>query len=137
MLPERTFWEKATAAHVFCLQERARGAHLSRHWHDLVKLDDGGYAARALADRSLAVAVARHKENFFREKDVHGNWVDYEAAVLGQLRLVPDGAARKALAQDYAVMLAGGILLDEGESFENLMARCADIQTSANRISDV
>ena len=35
MLAERTFWEKATAIHVFCRQERKRGERLSRHWHDL------------------------------------------------------------------------------------------------------
>ena len=30
MLAERTFWEKATAIHVFCSQERRRGERLSR-----------------------------------------------------------------------------------------------------------
>jgi len=35
MLPERTFWEKATAIHVFCRRARHRGARLSRRWHDL------------------------------------------------------------------------------------------------------
>ena len=39
MLAERTFWEKATAIHVFCRQERKRGERLSRHWHDLARLD--------------------------------------------------------------------------------------------------
>ena len=32
MLAERTFWEKATAMHVFCRQQRQRGSRLSRHW---------------------------------------------------------------------------------------------------------
>ncbi len=41
MLAERTFWEKATAVHVFCRQERRRGERLSRHWHDLARLDEG------------------------------------------------------------------------------------------------
>ena len=31
MLAERTFWEKATANHVFCRQERRRGERLSIH----------------------------------------------------------------------------------------------------------
>ena len=53
MLAERTFWEKATAVHVFCRQQRQRGGRLSRHWHDLVRLDDAGYGWAALADRSL------------------------------------------------------------------------------------
>nr|BAN09654.1 conserved hypothetical protein [Mesorhizobium loti NZP2037] len=29
------FWEKATAIHVFCLQERRRGDRFARHWHDV------------------------------------------------------------------------------------------------------
>ena len=52
MLAERTFWEKATAVHVFCRQERRRGERLSRHWHDLARLDEAGVAAKALADRA-------------------------------------------------------------------------------------
>ena len=46
---ERTFWEKATAAHVFCTQQRVRGEGFARHWHDLVRLNDAGVAASALA----------------------------------------------------------------------------------------
>ncbi|MEA2754493.1 MAG: hypothetical protein QOJ54_782 [Aliidongia sp.] len=33
MHAERTFWEKATAIHVFCLHERLRGDHFARHLH--------------------------------------------------------------------------------------------------------
>jgi hypothetical protein len=40
MLPKRTFWEKATAVHVFC-KRGFKGEHISRHWHDLVRLDAG------------------------------------------------------------------------------------------------
>ena len=69
MLAERTFWEKATAVHVFCCQERRRGERLSRHWHDLARLDEAGIAARALVDRTLAMSVARHKAMFFVEND--------------------------------------------------------------------
>ncbi|MCM8731978.1 nucleotidyl transferase AbiEii/AbiGii toxin family protein [Hephaestia sp. GCM10023244] len=62
MRAERTFWEKATAIHVYCAQGRFRGAaRFARHWHDLTRLDAAGYAAAALADRALAEAVAIHK----------------------------------------------------------------------------
>ena len=40
---ERTFWEKATAAHVYCAQGRLRGDRFSRHWHDLSRLDAAGF----------------------------------------------------------------------------------------------
>ncbi len=36
MLAERTFWEKATAVHVFCKKNRLSGDRQSRHWYDLV-----------------------------------------------------------------------------------------------------
>lgn len=132
MLPERTFWEKATAMHVYCLQGRNRGKRWSRHWHELVRLDDNGIAARALANRELALSVARHKAMFFSENDSSGRRIDYEAAVSGNLRLVPSGTAEQALAEDYASMLAIGMLLDEDEPFRTLMQRCAAIEERAN-----
>ena len=133
MLAERTFWEKATAVHVFCRQQRSRGERLSRHWHDLVRLDDAGFADKALADRTLALSVARHKAMFFREKDATERWVDYEAAVIGDLQLVPEGLFHEALADDYGRMVSDGMLLGDEETFEELMLRCADIQYRANR----
>jgi len=68
MHAERTFWEKATAIHVYCLQERLRGDRFARHWHDVVRLDEAGFAAPAFADRELANAVARHKANVLRRE---------------------------------------------------------------------
>lgn len=131
-LAERTFWEKATAIHVYCRQGRIRGERWSRHWHDLARLDDAGIATLALADRELALSVARHKAMFFRENDAGGQRIDYEAAVSGDLRLVPSGAAQEALDADYASMLTTGMLLDEAEPFEALMQRCASIEARAN-----
>ena len=134
MLAERTFWEKATAVHVFCRQQRNRGERLSRHWHDIVRLDDVGFGERALADRAIALSVARHKAMFFREKDASGSWVDYEAAVSGDLQLVPEGSFYEALAEDYERMLEDGMLLDDEEAFHEMMRRCQDIQDRANRV---
>ncbi|WP_420440636.1 nucleotidyl transferase AbiEii/AbiGii toxin family protein [Candidatus Palauibacter sp.] len=133
MLAERTFWEKATAIHVFCRRRRQRGTRLSRHWHDMVRLDDAGYVERALARRELARSVARHKSLFFRERNSDGLWIDYEAAVSGGLQLCPDGPHREALADDYQQMLRGGMLFDDEEAFEEIIDRCADIEQRANR----
>ena len=132
MLAERTFWEKATAMHVFCRQERRRGERLSRHWHDLARLDEAGIAANALADRALALSVARHKAMFFTENDARGERIHYQAAVSGDLQLVPSGAAYAVLADDYAKMLADGMLLDESEPFDALLEQCAAIEARAN-----
>jgi len=92
-----------------------------------------GVAAHALEDRALALSVARHKAMFFFEKDSRGERIDYEAAVRGGLQLVPMGAARAELVDDYARMLAEGMLLDDNEPFDAMMERCAGIQARANR----
>ena len=134
MRVERTFWEKATAAHVYCLQGRLRSERFARHWYDLTQLEGAGLAQRALADRETANAVAAHKAMFFREKDTSGNWIDYEAAVTGGLQLVPAGDSLTALADDYARMVEDRLLIEEAEPFDVLMDTCRAIEEEANLI---
>lgn len=136
MRAERTFWEKATAIHVFCLQRRLRGERFARHWHDLARLDDAGIATTALADDDVALAVARHKTMFFAENDADGGKIDYEAAIKGGLKLVPDGAALTSLKEDYNAMITDGLLLDTAEPFETLMDRCKQLENRANERGD-
>ena len=69
---------------------------------------------------------------FFSENDATGTRIDYEAAVSGDLQLVPAGAALAVLTDDYARMLADGMLLDDAEPFDALMERCAAIEARAN-----
>jgi hypothetical protein len=135
MLPKRTFWEKATAVHVYCRQGM-QGDRYSRHWHDIVRLDDAGYAEEALSDRALAKEVAEFKGKFFREKDSKGNPIDYAAAVSGALQLVPDAEPLKALEADYKKMADDGILLEDAEPFADLTERCADLERRANKANE-
>jgi len=134
MVAERTFWEKATSMHVFCHRKCGRGNRLSRHWHDLIRLDDAGYGEKAFADRDLALSVARHKSMFFPEKDADGNRIDFEASVMGGLQLVPSGEAYDLLADDYEAMVRADMLFNDPEPFENIMKRCADIEARANSV---
>lgn len=133
MRAERTFWEKATAMHVYCAQGQFRGGErFARHWYDVARLHDAGIAASAIADRKLAEAVARHKSAFFAEKDAAGNQIDYHAAVSGGLHLVPVDEARVSLAQDYQRMVDEGLLLDAPESFDTLVHQIQTIQDLVN-----
>ena len=70
---------------------------------------------------------------FFAEKAADRSPIDYVAAVGGGLRLVPTGDPLTALEEDYARMVEDGLLLEDAEPFEALMARCADIAARANR----
>jgi hypothetical protein len=137
MRAERTFWEKATAMHVYCAQGRFRGGErFSRHWHDLARLHDAGIASQAIANRELAQRVARHKNAFFPERDSTGMWIDYVRSVTGELRLVPEGDALASLADDYERMVGDGLLLNDAEPFNELMSRCAAIEELANGSPD-
>lgn len=133
MRPTRTFWEKATAAHVYCVRGEFRGAERwSRHWYDLVALHGSGAAAAAVADRRLAEAVASHKSMFFRETGV-----DYHAAVSGDLRIVPPaGPSLDALREDYDRMAEAGMFVSAPPGFDTLIGRCRDVEQLANHASE-
>ena len=133
MRAERTFWEKATAIHVFCAQGVFRGGdRFARHWHDVARLDAAGFADSAITNPALAKAVADHKSIFFAEKGPGGKPINYHAAVSGGLRLVPDDGALARLATDYQHMVDDGLFLDEVESFDALLRQCQAIQQKAN-----
>jgi hypothetical protein len=133
MRPERTFWEKATAIHVFCARGSFRGGdRCARHWHDVTRLDAAGFADSAAKDPGLAHAVAEHKSIFFAESMPDGETIDYRAAVTGALDLAPSGDARKTLAADCPRMVEDGLLLDDAEPFDALLQRC---QALANKVN--
>ena len=133
MSAQRTFWEKATAIHAYCLRGEFRGGdRYARHWFDLDCLDVVGVAQDALDDRSVAHDVAKHKQHFFREKARTGEVIDYGAAVAGELFLVPAGEALEALEHDYSKMLDAGLLREDAVEFGKLIARLASLQDRAN-----
>lgn len=132
MAAERTFWEKATAAHVYCLQQKMRGERYSRHWFDLVALANSDYYKRAITDRELANQVAAHKAMFFSEKDMSGNKIDYHKAVNGTLQLVPEKEAYQALLQDYVAMREDGLLHLDALEFDALIEKCSKIEHEVN-----
>ena len=129
----RTFWEKATAAHVFCAQARLRGERFARHWHDLAAIARSDHFEQVIAQRDVARSVARHKSCFFAEKDQAGEWIDYDHAAKGALQIVPAGAAREALARDYAAMVADDVMIGDALDFDDLMTACLELQGRANR----
>lgn len=136
MSAERTFWEKATAAHVYSSQGRLRGERYSRHWYDLAAMANSGHAQAAIADRELAHAVAKHKSMFFAEKDFSKNPIDYMAAINTEIQIIPAGGALKALQSDYEAMLDDGLLSTHQPDFDEVISICARLQNLINRQPD-
>lgn len=134
MAAERTFWEKATAAHVYCLQGRLRGERYSRHWYDLAAIAKTAHFTNAIGDQQLAIQVAEHKTMFFSEKDAAGEKIDYFKTTNGSLQLIPEGASLAALETDYAAMLEDGLLAFDQPEFSVLMESCRAIQDQVNQL---
>lgn len=133
MSAERTFWEKATAIHAYCLKGEFRGGdRYARHWYDLDCLDQIGVARSAIHDRTLAATVSEHKQHFFRENDKDGKVINYTEAVSGSLCLVPSDQPLEALEQDYQKMIDAGLLRSDAIGFGELMERLSDLQSRAN-----
>ncbi|MBI4197510.1 MAG: nucleotidyl transferase AbiEii/AbiGii toxin family protein, partial [Chloroflexi bacterium] len=128
---ERTFWEKATAIHVFCAKNEIP-PRAARHWYDLASLYEAGYVAVAVGSRAIAKRVAAEKKWFFREKDANGVVIDYHVAVEGNLQLVPTEGTFGQLSKDYHQMLEGGLLLDDAVPFDRLIEQCRLIEEEAN-----
>lgn len=132
MKMERTFWEKATAIHVFCRQSKMRGNRFARHWHDLLKLAATERIKDSLADKSWLKQVVRHKNMFFQEKNQQGTVIDYQECLNGHLRLVPEGEAREALHADYNSMVQDGILLVDAPEFNIVLEQCTSLEAEIN-----
>lgn len=128
----RTFWEKVTAAHVYCRKEAMRGDRFSRHWHDIYYISKSPHISDAVTDKALAAKVAEHKSYFFRETDKDGKSIDYHAAVAADLSLVPEGEAYSALERDYAAMKSAGMLAEDAPDFSEIMGECERLQTLLN-----
>ena len=133
MSAERTFWEKATAAHVYCHQGKLRGERYSRHWYDLAVMAHSGHAQAAIADRQLAIAVAEHKAMFFAEKDADKRPIDYRAAVCSEIKIIPEGVVLQALEKDYTAMVSDGLLSTHQPSFTEVIMVCKELQSLINQ----
>ncbi len=101
VLPERTFWEKATILHHEA--HRPENSKLpdryARHYYDMYCLAKSTYKAKAFADKELLEKVVRFKEKFYPR-----GWARYEEAVPKTIRLVPDAYRLKEIKADYNSM---------------------------------
>ncbi len=130
LAPARTFWEKATLMHVDCQRNEFRiGAErLSRHWYDLAMLADLALGQAAVTDRTLLADVVKHKKVFY-----NASYANYDACLVGQIRLIPDDAALAALRDDFQRMIGAGMFIGEPPAFDAIVDRLRTLETTINR----
>ena len=128
--PARTFWEKATLMHVECQRDafRASAARLSRHWYDLAMLADRVYGQAAVADRALLADVVKHKKVFY-----NASYANYDACLVGQIKLIPDAAALAALRDDFQRMIGAGMFIGDPPAFDAIVDRLRALEAAINQ----
>lgn len=125
----RTFWEKATLAHVECHRTttKAKAERLSRHWYDLYKLADHDIGIQALADRGLLADVLKYKSFFFNNR-----YANYDKCLKKELRLIPDGDGLSALRDDYQIMLDKAMIYGDIPTFDQIVERLQKLEAQIN-----
>lgn len=128
VLPERTFWEKATILHreAFRPENTEMPGRYSRHYYDLYEMAKTDAKDNALRDMALLAKVVAFKYKFY-----HCSWARYDLAVPGSLRLMPPEARLKALKEDYDHMQ--NMLFGEKPRFEALMSGIAKLEEEINQ----
>lgn len=127
---ERTFWEKATLIHAECNRLRLQASHERwvRHWYDLAMLADHPVGARALEQRELLRSVVEHKRVFF-----YTQRANYDACLSGAMRLLPEpGEMLAHLENDYAAMIASGMIYGAAPSFAEIVVRLKRLEAAIN-----
>jgi len=123
----RTYWEKATLAHVECNRpnQRLEASRFSRHWYDLYRISDNLADLQSRAAYELLRDVVRYKKVFF-----YYGYADYDSCMTGALRLVPHDDLKKALEADFDSMVKARMFYAEPPSFKKIMDRLTEVESS-------
>lgn len=129
VLPERTFWEKATILHHEANRPKELGIpkRYARHYYDLVCIANSQYKGKALQSLELLEKVVRFKQKFYPRK-----WAKYEEATVKKIRLMPDEYRLKEIKEDYKNMTE--MFFGEYPSFEELMDSVLELEKEIHKI---
>lgn len=124
---ERTFWEKATILHAEAHRPEggAQQDRYSRHYYDVYRMLDSEAGKNAIDDEELLAEVVSFKERFY-----YAAWANYESAVRGTLKLVPDAEMLKKLRADYGQMRE--MIFGDYPDFDSVIGRLADFESDFN-----
>jgi hypothetical protein len=126
---ERTFWEKVTILHVEAHRpaDKARPARYSRHYYDIHKMLGTGTAADSMKDLALLEDVVSFKKRFYPS-----GWANYDAALPGTMKMVPEKEALETLRADYRMMRE--MIFGEYPDFDTIIESLREFEQRLNRL---
>lgn len=129
VLPERTFWEKATILH----HEANRPEHLlipkrySRHYYDVYCMSMTSVKHDAFQNLKLLDKVIRFKMKFYPR-----GWANYQEAKPGTFQLMPPLHVLPLLENDYQIMK--NMVYGQYPSFNKLMKAIQELEDEINTL---
>lgn len=129
VLPERTFWEKATILHheAHRPEDSTMPARYSRHYYDLYCLSNSDVKQKAFSNLDLLQKVVDFKKKFYPR-----GWAKYDEAKPGTFLLLPPKHSLKVLENDYKKM--SEMIYGNYVDFETLMQSIKELQNEINNL---
>jgi len=125
---EYILWEKLTALHQFCTQERSPNPdRLARHWYDVDCL-----LSMKFAD-PLNSEIARNDVIEMKKHRWASHGVDYETILSGELLLIPNEERLTDIARDHENSIKGGMFFTTPDSFAIIIERLKFTQDQINQ----
>jgi len=124
---ERTFWEKATILHeqYHRADDYISAERTSRHYYDLYRLADTGFAEKAMKNRELLARVVENKKLFFSRAGAN-----YDDVLTGNLRLVPSEPRIRFFKRDYKEMEI--MFFSAPPSFDDILGTLQKLEDTIN-----
>ena len=132
LAPERTYWEKLLILHSLYYGYEGKGRLptdrdlISRHFYDVAMITETETGRSALPNTDLLDAVREHNLIAFRQA-----WKQFEKAVPGSVRLIPQPELRSVIERDYRAMQ--GMIFGRVPDFGWIMAQLQYAESTINR----
>lgn len=132
VLPERTFWEKATILHGEANRPQTSPMPMryARHYYDLFCIANSSVKKSAFAEIDLLKKVVDFKMKFYPR-----GWADYPSAKPGTLKLVPPDFRIDELQKDYNKMKY--MLYGEVPNFDKILSHITALENEINCLSSI
>lgn len=130
--PAYIMWEKLTALHQFSTMEKEPNKHrLARHWYDVDCMLVNRVVDPVLEDQARNHVVEMKKQRW-AEKGVN-----YELALLGRLKLIPNSERLSGIAADHQDAINGRMFFiqKQPDNFDEILGRLTKVQNKINRAS--
>lgn len=124
---KKTFWDKITILHTEAHrpEDRNQPARYSRHYYDIFQMLNSIVVEEAMADLPLLAEVVAFKHKFYPQ-----GWANYEGAVIGTFRLIPEQFRIDSLRNDYAQMEE--MIFGDYPSFDAILQAVASFEKKLN-----